>query len=92
MLISVTRYAYTWIMTNTHNTFTATAPDGYIWTRKTKGQFSHAVLGLDATDGWHIVGFRATLADAQREAIKLGAGTGTWGYNEVIIVETVEVK
>jgi len=86
------RFAYDGGMTNTHNTFTATAPDGYIWTRKTKGQFSHAVLGLDPTDGWHIVGFRSTLADAQKEATKWVAGMGTWGWNEVIIVETVEVK
>lgn len=78
-------------MSITHNTYTATAPDGYIWTRKTKGQFSHAVLGLEA-DGWHIVGFRPTLAQAQKEVIKLSSGIGTWGYNELMIVETVDMK
>ena len=81
-------------MTNTHNTFTATAPDGFIWTRKTKGQFSHAVLGFNPyLADWHIVGFRSTLAEAQKQAIKASAGIGSWSpYNEVIIVETVEVK
>jgi hypothetical protein len=78
----------------THTAFAATAPDGFVWKRKTKGHFSHAVLGFNPYLGdWHIVGFRSTLASAQKEAMKASGGIGSWSpYSEVIIVETVEVK
>ena len=78
----------------THRAFTATAPDGFVWTRKTKGHFSHAVLGFDSYLGdWHIVGFRSSIESAQKEALKASGGIGSWSpYGEVITVETVEVK
>lgn len=69
-------------------TYTASAPDGTIWERRSARDYTHAIIGLpgfgENPDGWRCIGFSGSFENATKTAKTWSNPKYGWRHVEVI--------